>query len=178
VSAGPPKAAGKSAPAESLKYKYSQEDAEAQAASILPPEILEDLANSQWKPRLAAIESLHDWLGGEGSGSDAEIVTRYLSKKPGWKESNFQVCDRNLCRPSRDWLTIEATYIKVYGKMIAIFQLFADQSPSFSKACAAITIPPLSDKLGDIKLKKPAGDALLLYAEKTSLQFVLSQGMS
>jgi cytoskeleton-associated protein 5 len=27
-----------------------------------------------------------------------------------------------------------------------------------------------------MKLKKPAGDALLLFAEKTSLQFVLSQG--
>jgi cytoskeleton-associated protein 5 len=64
----------------------------------------------------------------------------------------------------------------VFGKMIAIFQLFAEQSPSFSKACAAITIPSLSDKLGDMKLKKPAGDTLLVYAEKTSLQFVLSIG--
>jgi len=30
--------------------------------------------------------------------------------------------------------------------------------------------------LGDMKLKKPAGDTLLLFAEKTSLQFVFSQG--
>jgi cytoskeleton-associated protein 5 len=31
------------------------------------------------------------------------------------------------------------------------------------------------EKLGDIKLKKPAGECLVAFAEKTSLQFVLSQ---
>lgn len=34
----------------------------------------------------------------------------------------------------------------------------------------------LTEKLGDIKLKKHAGDCLVAFAEKTSLQFVLSQG--
>jgi hypothetical protein len=29
-----------------------------------------------------------------------------------------------------------------------------------------------------MKLKKPAGDALLAFSEKTSLQFVLGQGMT
>lgn len=33
----------------------------------------------------------------------------------------------------------------------------------------------LVEKLGDIKLKKPAGECLEIFAEKTSLQFVLSQ---
>lgn len=40
----------------------------------------------------------------------------------------------------------------------------------------ALTIPHLSEKLGDMKLKKPAGETLLLFAEKTSLQFVLGHG--
>lgn len=35
----------------------------------------------------------------------------------------------------------------------------------------------MSEKLGDMKLKKPAGDTLIVFAEKTSLQFVLGQGM-
>jgi cytoskeleton-associated protein 5 len=35
----------------------------------------------------------------------------------------------------------------------------------------------LGEKLGDMKLKKPAGDTLLVFAEVTSLQFVLSQGV-
>ena len=31
------------------------------------------------------------------------------------------------------------------------------------------------EKLGDIKLKKSAGDALMAFSEKISIQFVLSQ---
>lgn len=60
--------------------------------------------------------------------------------------------------------------------MFGILQLLAETSPSFAKASAALSIPGLSDKLGDMKLKKPAGHALTIYAEKSSLQFVLSQG--
>jgi hypothetical protein len=33
------------------------------------------------------------------------------------------------------------------------------------------------EKLGDIKQKKSAGDALMAFTEKISLQFVLSQGI-
>ena len=35
----------------------------------------------------------------------------------------------------------------------------------------------LVEKLGDIKQKKSAGDALMAFSEKISLQFVLSQGI-
>lgn len=52
----------------------------------------------------------------------------------------------------------------------------AEKCPSFGKSSAAQAIGQLSDKLGDIKLKKPASDALLAFAEKTSLGFVLSEG--
>jgi cytoskeleton-associated protein 5 len=145
----------KSAANEPLKYKMSQEDAEAQAESVLPPSIYGELANSNWKLRLAAMEELQAWLEGDGSTTEAELIVRILSKKPGWKESNFQV----------------------YGKMTAIFQHLAGQSPSWSRACSALTIGPMSDKLGDIKLKKSVGEALTAYAEKFSLQYVLNQGM-
>ena len=52
----------------------------------------------------------------------------------------------------------------------------AEKSHSFGKPAAALVIGQLSDKLGDLKLKKPAGDALTMFAEKTSLAFVLAQG--
>ena len=54
----------------------------------------------------------------------------------------------------------------------------AERSATFSKACVAIATGHLAEKLGDMKLKKPAGDAMLVFAEKTSLPFVLSQGLS
>ena len=52
----------------------------------------------------------------------------------------------------------------------------AQKNPGFRKPAASLAIGPLSDKLGDMKLKKPAGDALVAFAEKTSLAFVLAQG--
>lgn len=62
---------------------------------------------------------------------------------------------------------------KIYG----IFTALAQQSSMFGRSCCALCIPHLTEKLGDMKLKKPAGDTLIAFAEKTSLQFVLSQGM-
>lgn len=54
--------------------------------------------------------------------------------------------------------------------------VLAERSSTFSRGSAALAIPHLAEKLGDVKLKKPASDLLLLFAEKTSLSFVLSQG--
>lgn len=61
--------------------------------------------------------------------------------------------------------------------MYNIFQLVAEQCPTFSRACAALSTPVMCEKLGDLKLRKSAGDALTAYAEKTSLQFVLNQSL-
>ena len=55
--------------------------------------------------------------------------------------------------------------------------LLAEKCPSFGRSCVALCVTHLTEKLGDTKLKKPAGDALAVFAEKTSLQFVLNQGM-
>jgi cytoskeleton-associated protein 5 len=65
---------------------------------------------------------------------------------------------------------------QVSAKLYQVMALMAEKSPLFGKPAAALCIGPLSDKLGDLKLKKPAGDALAVFAEKTSLAFVLAQG--
>jgi cytoskeleton-associated protein 5 len=65
---------------------------------------------------------------------------------------------------------------QVSAKLYGILAVLADQCPSFGRSSAALSVPHLIEKLGDAKLKKPAGDVLLLFAEKTSLQFVLNQG--
>ena len=138
-----------------VKFKYSPEEAEAKAADIVPPEIQAGLGNAQWKERLASAEQLLAWVEqGPGAQEDSEILFRFLSKIPGWNEKNFQVSS------------------KVFATLAAI----ASQNASFAKSSAAIAVGPLTDKLGDIKLKKPAGEALTVFAEKTSLGFVLSQG--
>jgi cytoskeleton-associated protein 5 len=66
----------------------------------------------------------------------------------------------------------------VSSKLYGILGIMAERAPSFSRSCVALSTPHLVEKLGDMKLKKPAGETLVAFAEKTSLQFVLSQGES
>ncbi|KAI9630500.1 hypothetical protein KEM48_013996 [Puccinia striiformis f. sp. tritici PST-130] len=138
---------------EEVRYKMSQEDAEAKAPDCLPASFIEGVGNSVWKTRLAALEELLSWIPEQADEIEAEVVVRYLNKKPGPKESNFQVWQR----------------------VFSVISLLAEQCPSFSKACMALTIPTCFEKYGDGKIKEAAGNALIAFAEKTSLGFVLSQ---
>ncbi|KAF9973158.1 Microtubule-associated protein, microtubule dynamics during spindle orientation [Actinomortierella ambigua] len=148
----PVAAASKAKDNEPLRYKFSSEDAPEQAAEFLGSGLIAEFGDSAWKVRLAAMERLYEMVEANPD-YESELIIRVLANKPGWKESNFQVS----------------------AKMYATFQLLAEKSSTFSKACAALTIPAMVDKMGDIKLKKPAGDCLTAYAEVLSLSFVLSQ---
>lgn len=86
--ASPSQAAGA---LDTFKYKHTPEDAEALAAELLPSSIMTDLADANWKTRLAALEELALWVEDKIDTLDAEVVVRALAKK-GWGEKNFQVC--------------------------------------------------------------------------------------
>lgn len=94
VAAAKAPAAGSSSvakPLEPVKFKMSQEDAEGKAPEVFPGTFVDDIGNSVWKTRLAAMDSLLEWLPTNASQVEAEVIVRYLNKKPGPKESNFQV---------------------------------------------------------------------------------------
>lgn len=148
------KAAKPAAPSalDSFKYKHTPEDAEGLAAELIPAGIMEGLGDTNWKTRLAACEEMTTWLQGVIAEVDAEVIVRAIAKK-GWNEKNFQVS----------------------AKLYAVLTSLAEGCPSFGRSCVALSSGHLSEKLGDLKLKKPAGDALTVFAEKTSLQFVLNQ---
>ncbi|KAI0928788.1 hypothetical protein AcV7_008830 [Taiwanofungus camphoratus] len=135
---------------DTFKYTHTPEDAEVLAAEVIPVHFATDLADPNWKTRLAALEEMTAWVEGAVPDLDTEVVVRFLGKK-GWNEKNFQVST------------------KLYG----ILNILADRCPSFGRSSVALCIAHLTEKLGDVKLKKPAGDTLMLFAEKTSLQFVL-----
>jgi cytoskeleton-associated protein 5 len=78
---------------EEVRYKMSQDEAEARAPDCLPASFIEGVANSLWKTRLAALEELLSWIPEQADEIEAEVIVRYLNKKPGPKESNFQVSD-------------------------------------------------------------------------------------
>jgi len=125
------------------------------ASEAIPASILTGLGDANWKTRIIALEEMATWLEeGAVDTVEAEIIVRALAKK-GWSEKNFQVSS------------------KIFG----VFTFLAEKSPTFGRASIALAVGHLTEKLGDLKLKKPAGDTLFAFAEKTSLQFVLSQGM-
>ncbi|KAK0459692.1 microtubule associated protein [Desarmillaria tabescens] len=137
---------------DTFKFKHTPEDAETLAADAIPSSLLRDLADANWKTRLAALDEMSTWLDGVINDFDAEVLVRALAGK-GWSEKNFQVSS------------------KIYG----ICATLSERCPSFGRSCVALCVPHMSEKLGDMKLKKPAGDALISFAESTSLQFVLNQ---
>ncbi|EIW68411.1 hypothetical protein TREMEDRAFT_71988 [Tremella mesenterica DSM 1558] len=154
-SAGPSKSLALS-PSEPVKYRFSPEEAASQAEQLIPPQVQTKLVDPAWKVKLEGMDELVTWLSEEGGleKTESEIIVRFLCKTPGWGEKMFQVA----------------------AKMYLALMLVAEKSPTFGRASAALAIGPLTDKLGDIKLKKPAGDALTAFAERTSLAFVLAQG--
>lgn len=159
ASARPAAAAGGSKAAasatEPVKYRFHPDDAEARAADLIPAGIAAQLASSAWKERLAGMVEFNDWLKVEAETVESEIIVRALGKKPGWKESNFQVM------------------AEVYKAL----QLLANDCPTFGRPSIALSVQALCDKLGDIKLKTPAGETLVTFAEKTSFGFVLAQAL-
>jgi cytoskeleton-associated protein 5 len=61
------------------------------------------------------------------------------------------------------------------AKVIAVVAFLAEKAPKFSKRAAFWCITPLIEKLGDVKLRTPSHDCLLVIAESVTPQFVLTQ---
>ncbi|WFD19793.1 hypothetical protein MCAP1_002029 [Malassezia caprae] len=137
---------------EAVSYRYAPEEGAARALELVPETVRTQLASSSWKERLEGAQSLVPWI--RTTEPDTELVAHLLARHPGWKESNFQVMNT------------------VFQAMQALQAL-----DSFGRGTAALTIPPLCEKLGDIKLKATAGETLMLYAEATSFGFVLAQAV-
>ncbi|KAI3618428.1 hypothetical protein CBS9595_002791 [Malassezia furfur] len=155
--AAAPARGGKAAPGDDrVKFQYTPEDAEARFDEAVPANMRELLAHASWKERLQGAQELGAYV--RATPVDAELLARFLGKYPGWKESNFQVLN------------------EVYRVLQCVAQDEA-ASVSFDRAAAALTIPSLCDKLGDLKLKGNASDTLYVYAEAVSPGFVVARAL-
>lgn len=84
--------ASASIPSESFKYRFTPEDADGRIAELIPENFANELGDSAWKVRLATLEeTFPQWVEGSLDTLDAELIFRFLGKKPGWNEKNFQV---------------------------------------------------------------------------------------
>ncbi|XP_053741131.1 cytoskeleton-associated protein 5 isoform X3 [Synchiropus splendidus] len=166
--AGPPKK-GKAAPAANAKNKKSSPDnkemveqeltveaSEELAAGVLPANCLQMLESSLWKERLASMEDFKRAVETtEKSAMPCQALVRMLAKKPGWKETNFQVMQMKL-------------------HVVALIA----QRGNFSKTSASVVLDGLVDKVGDIKCGGNAKEALTAIGEACSLPWTAEQVVS
>uniref|UniRef100_A0A671SXP6 Cytoskeleton-associated protein 5-like n=1 Tax=Sinocyclocheilus anshuiensis TaxID=1608454 RepID=A0A671SXP6_9TELE len=165
--AGPPKK-GKPASAPSTKSKkasdtkeiveteLSPDVCEEKAAAVLPASCMQLLDSGNWKERLASMEEFQRAVEQmDKSEMPCQALVKMLAKKPGWKETNFQVMQMKL----------------------HIVGLIA-QKGSFSKTSALVVLDGLVDKTGDVKCGSNAKEALTAIGEACSLPWTAEQVVS
>ncbi|XP_062405946.1 cytoskeleton-associated protein 5-like isoform X3 [Sardina pilchardus] len=154
---GAKKAVSKKAEAkETVETELSPEVCEEKAAAVLPASCLQMLDSANWKERLASMEEFHKAAERmEPSEMPCQALVRMLAKKPGWKETNFQVM----------------------GLKLQVVATVA-QRGSFSKTSALAVLESLIEKVSDAKCGAKAKDAMSNIAEACTLPWTAEQAVS
>ncbi|TSM20280.1 Cytoskeleton-associated protein 5 [Bagarius yarrelli] len=156
---------GTSAPAKAKKPEsknttepeLSSEVCEEKAAAVLPASCMQMLESANWKERLAAME---EFLKAIDLMDDKEMpcqaLVRMLAKKPGWKETNFQVMQLKL----------------------QVVSAVAQRGSFFSRTSALAVLEAVVEKAGDVKCGVRAREALSAIAEPCTLPWTAEQVVS
>ncbi|XP_059190336.1 cytoskeleton-associated protein 5 isoform X1 [Centropristis striata] len=167
ASAGPSKkgkpasaAGGKSKKApdnkEFTETELSIEACEDLAAGVLPSTCVQQLDSANWKERLASMEEFQRVVETmDKAVMPCQALVRMLAKKPGWKETNFQVMQMKL-------------------RIVALIA----QRGQFSKTSASVVLDGLVDKVGDVKCGGNAKEALTAIGQSCSLPWTAEQVVS
>ncbi|NXD33892.1 CKAP5 protein, partial [Copsychus sechellarum] len=138
---------------EIFESELSIEVCEEKAAAVLPASCIQQLDSGNWKERLACMEEFQKAVElMERSEMPCQALVRMLAKKPGWKETNFQVMQLKL----------------------HIVALIA-QKGNFSKTSAQVVLDGLVDKVGDVKCGTNAKEAMTAIAEACQLPWTAEQ---
>ncbi|XP_070169213.1 protein mini spindles isoform X2 [Polyergus mexicanus] len=136
-----------------MERNYSPEEIDEMAAQLLPVEVITGLVDSNWKTRLAAVTQLSDTIKMMDSTEvSAQVFVRTLAKKPGFKDTNFQVLK----------LRIE------------IVKYLAENHP-FTATVAEYCLMDIAEKLADAKNSSIAIETLLAIAEAISFEYVVDE---
>lgn len=135
-----------------IVMRYADGSCEAVIEELMGSRVVEgvergyaDLASGNWKIRLEGVQNLKKFV--KDGDFEAEVVWRVLLKKF-TKENNFQV-------------------------MNCVVEIMAGMCDGVGCGAASLVVPILSEKLGDGKVKKGAGEVLGCLAEATTFGFVL-----
>uniref|UniRef100_W4VRR1 Putative microtubule-associated protein n=1 Tax=Corethrella appendiculata TaxID=1370023 RepID=W4VRR1_9DIPT len=134
----------------------SQEEIDEKASEILSADILQGLIDSNWKARLSSMENFLSCICDiENNAGYSQILIRTVSKKPGLKDTNFQV------------LKLRLDCIKVIVDKFGI-----------TTTTAEYIIVDVVDKLGDSKNSSSAAILLTSIADTIGLEYVVSKVMN
>uniref|UniRef100_A0A672HBA9 Cytoskeleton associated protein 5 n=1 Tax=Salarias fasciatus TaxID=181472 RepID=A0A672HBA9_SALFA len=131
------------------------EACEELAAAVLPASCLQQLDSANWKERLASMEEFQRVSTMDRAAMPCQALVRMLTKKPGLKETNFQVMQ-----------------IKLH-----VVALVA-QRGNFSRTSALLALDGLVDKVGDVKCGGNAKEALTAIGQACSLPWTAEQVVS
>ncbi|XP_037087768.1 LOW QUALITY PROTEIN: protein mini spindles-like [Pollicipes pollicipes] len=147
TASAPPAAAAQ----EGTEPEISDEEADQLVADLISEDVIKQLADSNWKTRLLATETVQQTVSGR-SDLPTQALLRVMSRKPGLKDNNFQV-------------------LKL--KFNVVLQLA--ENTKFTRRSADVCLSDLVDKLGDAKTGGGAAAALSAVAEALSLETVTSE---
>ncbi|XP_059481984.1 protein mini spindles isoform X2 [Neocloeon triangulifer] len=139
-----------------FEREMADEEVEAIVSELLPPQLLNDLVDANWKTRLAGAEQLLQLVSNmDKSDMQAQALVKTLSRKPGLKDNNFQVMKAKLD----------------VVKAIA-------ESPKFTRTSANLCLQDVAEKLGDAKTGVAAAEVLTTIADNLKLDFVATEVLS
>jgi cytoskeleton-associated protein 5 len=132
----------------------AQEVVDEKANELFGAECVNNLANSNWKERQQAIETISNQLKRMPTDEvPVQVIVRTLAKKPGFKDPHFQVLKQR----------------------IELITTLADAAYKFTQRSASYCIVDIADKIGDVKNSQQAKDALSKVAEQCTLSYVCAQ---
>jgi cytoskeleton-associated protein 5 len=132
--------------------EMSQEEVDEKAAELLPPDVLSGLLDANWKNRLTAVEQFNAAIADLEAKTSSQVLIRALAKKPGFKDTNFQVLKNKL------------ELLKGLVVQFGITTITAD-----------CIINDVVEKLGDAKNCTQANNALTAIAEAIKLEYVIQK---
>ncbi|RVE72144.1 hypothetical protein OJAV_G00059000 [Oryzias javanicus] len=136
--------------------ELTMEVCEDLAAGVLPQYCLQVLDSANWKERLASMEEFQKAVETmDKVAMPCQALVRMLAKKPGWKETNFQVMQMKL-------------------RIVALVA----QRGQFSRTSASVVLEGLVDKVGDVKCGGNAKEGLTAIGEACSLPWTAEQVVS
>ncbi|KAJ8911338.1 hypothetical protein NQ315_014182, partial [Exocentrus adspersus] len=129
-----------------VEKELSDEEVDEIISGILSTEIIGDIANANWKSRLAATEQIMTEIQTLDSKSvPTQALVKFLAKKPGLKDTNFQVFKAKL-------------HIVKYLAENCIFSITA----------ANCCVTDISEKFSDTKNGSAVAETLTAIAEATT----------